>query len=250
MTQPTVQAQSASAVAPQSSSLGFFGRVVGVIVSPKETFGHIARDPRPFAMLAFVSLVAAVGTAIFFRTEVGQLAWLDAAVRQREAFGAEVDDTQYAAMERIAGFMGYIVPVYSLVVGPLVTMILAGIIKAAFAIISGAEATFKQTLGVVAASGVVVLVQQCFVLPLNYFRETMTSATSLGAFLPMLPENSFPARFLGTIDLFLVWWVMVLAIGLGVLFRRPTRTIALTLFGIYLIIALAVATVTTMAGGS
>jgi hypothetical protein len=66
----------------------------------------------------------------------------------------------------------------------------------------------------------------------------------------MLPETSFPARFFGTIDLFLVWWVMVLAIGLGVLFRRPTKTIALTLFAVYLIIALAVATVTTMAGGS
>jgi hypothetical protein len=250
MTQPTVQASSASVAVPQTPSPGFLGRVVGIIFSPKETFTHIARDPRPFAMLAFVSIVAAVATAIFFRTEVGQLAWLDAAVRQREAFGAEVDDTQYAAMERIAGYMGYIVPLYSLVVGPIVTMILAGIIKAAFAVISGAEATFKQTLGVVAASGVVILVQQAFVLPLNYVRETMTSATSLGAFLPMLEENSFAARFLGTIDLFIVWWVMVLAIGLAVLFRRSTKTIALTLFGIYLLIALAVAGVTTMAGGS
>ncbi len=197
MSQPSVQSPSASAAVPQASTLGFVGRIVGVIFSPKETFAHIARDPRPFAMMAFVSIVAAVGTAIFFRTEVGQLAWLDAAVRQREAFGAEVDDTTYAAMERIAGYMGYIVPLYSLVVGPIVTMILAGIIKAAFAVISGAEATFKQTLGVVAASGVVVLVQQCFVFPLNYVRETMTSATSLGAFLPMLAEDSFAARFLG-----------------------------------------------------
>jgi hypothetical protein len=250
MTQPTVQAPSASAAAPSTPTLGFFGRVVGVIVSPKETFAHIARDPRPFAMLAFVSIVAAVGTAIFFRTEVAQLAWLDAAVRQREAFGAEVDDNTYAAMERIAGYMGYIVPLYALVVGPIVTMIIAGILKAAFAVISGAEATFKQTLGVVAASGVVILVQQCFVLPLNYVRESMTSATSLGAFLPMLAEDSFVARFLGTIDLFIVWWLIVMAIGLGVLFRRSTKTIALALFSIYLIIALGVATVTTMAGGS
>ena len=250
MTQPTVQAPSASAAVPPAPTLGFLGRVVGVIVSPKETFAHIARDPRPFAMLAFVSIVAAVGTAIFFRTEVAQLAWLDAAVRQREAFGAEVDDNTYAAMERIAGYMGYIVPFYALVVGPIVTMIIAGILKAAFAVISGAEATFKQTLGVVAAAGVVILVQQGFVLPLNYVRETMTSATSLGAFLPMLAEDSFAARFLGTIDLFLVWWLTVMAIGLGVLFRRSTTTIALTLYGIYLVIALAVAGVTTMAGGS
>jgi hypothetical protein len=250
MSQPTVQAQAASVAVPQGPTLGFFGRVVGVLVSPKETFAHIARDPRPWTMMAFVSIVAAIVTGVFFSTEVAKLAWLDAAVRQSETFGGEVNDAQYANMERIAGFMGYIVPLYSLVVGPIFTLILAGIIKGVFAVISGAEATFKQTLGVVAASGVVILVQQLFVLPLNYARETMTSATSLGALLPMLPEASFLSRFLGTIDLFLVWWVMVLAIGLAVLFRGLTKTIALTLFSIYLLIALAVAGVTTMAGGS
>ena len=40
------------------------------------------------------------------------------------------------------------------------------------------------------------------------------------------------------IDLFIVWWVIVLAIGLGVLYRRRTQPIAITLFGVYTVIAL------------
>ena len=39
------------------------------------------------------------------------------------------------------------------------------------------------------------------------------------------------------IDLFLVWWVVVLAIGLAVLYRRRTGPVALSLLGAYVGIA-------------
>ena len=74
------------------------------------------------------------------------------------------------------------------------------------------------------------VVQQVFVTPLNYMRESMSSATNLSVFLPMLDESSFVAKLLGTIDLFLVWWVFILAIGLSVLYRRKTSSIATGLF--------------------
>ena len=35
------------------------------------------------------------------------------------------------------------------------------------------------------------------------------------------------------IDLFLIWWLLVLAIGLAVLYRRKTQPIALALYGVY-----------------
>ena len=60
----------------------------------------------------------------------------------------------------------------------------------------------KQVFAVVVHSGVVISVAQVFGLPLAYARETMSGATNLAVFLPFLDENSFPARFLGAIDLF------------------------------------------------
>jgi hypothetical protein len=62
-------------------------------------------------------------------------------------------------------------------------------------------------------------------------------------FVPMLEETSFVTIFLGTINLVLVWWVLSLAIGLGVLYRRRTGPIATALLFIYVVIALIVAMV-------
>ena len=40
--------------------------------------------------------------------------------------------------------------------------------------------------------------------------------------------------FLGSVDFFWLWWFVSLSIGLGVLYKRPTRGIAISLIGIYL----------------
>jgi hypothetical protein len=57
----------------------------------------------------------------------------------------------------------------------------------------------------------------------------------------MLDESSFLAKLLGTIDLFLIWWVVVLSIGLAVLFKRKTGPVAAGLFIVYGVIAVIVA---------
>jgi hypothetical protein len=65
--------------------------------------------------------------------------------------------------------------------------------------------------------------------------------TSLGALVPMLEETTLVARFLGGIDLFTVWWLMVLALGLAALYPPPARRIAAGLIGGYAAVALAMA---------
>jgi hypothetical protein len=62
-------------------------------------------------------------------------------------------------------------------------------------------------------------------------------------FVPFLDENSFLSRLLGTIDLFQIWWLVVLAIGLGVLYKRRTGPIATSLLTVYAVIILAIAAV-------
>ena len=71
----------------------------------------------------------------------------------------------------------------------------------------------------------------------------MTSSTNLGVLLPMLDDRSFLALLLGTIDLFRVWLVIVLAIGLGVVYKRKTGPIAVAFFILYALIAVAYAAI-------
>jgi hypothetical protein len=92
-------------------------------------------------------------------------------------------------------------------------------------------------------------VQQIFIFPLNYARESMSSATNLGLLVPFLDEGNLLARFLGTIDLFIIWWLVVLSIGIGVLFRRKTAPIFWSFMGVYVVIALVIALVMRGASG-
>ena len=115
------------------------------------------------------------------------------------------------------------------------------ILYAVFNAAMGGTATYKQVFTVVVHAGPIGLLSQLFTVPLNYFRGTMTSSTNLGVFLPMLPEQSFAARLLSMIDLFLIWQLVVLSIGLAVLYRRRTQPIATALLILYALIALVIA---------
>ena len=52
------------------------------------------------------------------------------------------------------------------------------------------------------------------------------------------------------IDLFIVWNLVVSAIGLGVLYRRKTGPIFWSLMGVYVVIVLAIAGVMRAFGGA
>jgi hypothetical protein len=84
----------------------------------------------------------------------------------------------------------------------------------------------------------------------NYFRGSMGSVANLGALLPMLPEKSFAGGLLGMVDVFLVWYIVVLAIGLAVLYRRRTQPIAISLLSVYAVIAIVVALIKSRVGGA
>jgi len=114
----------------------------------------------------------------------------------------------------------------------------------------GGDAKFKQVFAVVCHSGVVISLAQIFGLPLAYARGSLSSATNLAVFLPFLDESSFAARFLGAIDLFYIWWIVSLSIGLGVLYRKRTASIATTMLVVYAVIALLIAAIRTALSGA
>jgi hypothetical protein len=163
--------------------------------------------------------------------------------------GQEIPEAQWAGMEKMAPYMG-LISVGTTLFAPVIWLIIAGLLFAVFNAALGGDSSFKQVYAVVVHSTVVTVVQQFFVMPLNFVRESMSSATNLSVFLPMLDESSFLAKFFGTIDLFMVWWVIVLAIGLSVLYRRKTGPIAIGLFSVYVIVAIIYAAVTAGRAGA
>jgi hypothetical protein len=225
-------------------------RFAGVITSPKATFEAVAAHPRWFGMLAVVTLVVAVGVSLPMTTQAGRQSALDTQVRQMENFGVQVSDDMYAQMSRRMWIAPYQTFASILIVSPIITVIIAGILFGLFTAIVGGQATFKQLFSVYVHSTVISALAQFFMGPLNYFRGSTSSATNLAVMLPMIDENSFVGRLLGMVDLFVIWWLVALAIGLAVLYRRRTQPIAITLLGVYVVIIVCVAAVMSALGGS
>ncbi len=225
-------------------------RIVGVLLAPKATYAGVAARPRVLGALAVVLLVSMAGTFAFLSTDIGKQAMVDQQIRTMESFGVKMTDAAYDRIEQTADRGRYFAVLGQLVSLPLMALVIAGIAFAVFNAVMGADATFKQVYAVVAHSGVVIAVQQLFVLPLDYARETMSSPTNLMVFLPFLDESSFVARLLGSIDLFVIWWGLNLAIGLGVLYHKRTAPIAITLIVVYVAIGLIIAAVKTATSGA
>lgn len=219
-------------------------RFIGIITSPRATFEGVVARPRWLGMFVLTVVIIAAGAALPLTTEAGKQAALDQQVSSMEAFGVEVSDETYENMRRGMGNAAYTTAGSILVFSLVVSLILAGVLWAIFNAAMGGDATYKQILAVLIHAGVISALGQMFTGPINYFRGAVTSATSLGALLPMLDDQSFVGKLAGMIDIFIVWWLIVLAIGLAVLYRRRTQPIAYTLFGIYAVIIIAIAAIT------
>ena len=234
-------ANSTIAAGSTPAPMNVFARFIGVITAPKATFESVVAHPKILGMLVLTTAIVAFGAALPMMTDAGKQAALDQQVSQLESFGMQVSDEQYEGMRKGIAIAPYTTAISVAVATPIILAILAGILFAVFNAAMGGEATYKQVYAVLVHAGVISALGQLFTGPVNYFRGSTSSPTTLSALLPMLDDTSFIGKLAGMIDLFVIWWVIVLAIGLAVLYRRRTQPIAMTLFGIYALIAVSIA---------
>jgi hypothetical protein len=230
---------------PTAAAKSLPARVLGVLFAPRATYADVAAHPRWLGVFLTVFLVSAAASVALLSTEVGRNAVIDQQVAARPMTQAQIDQ-----MEKFAPYFVYITPAFQLVAFAGIGLLVAGLSFAVFNAMLGGDATFKQVFAIVCHSGVVLAALSLFTTPLAYVRESLSSATNLGVFLPFLDESSFLARLLGSIDLIFIWWMLSLAIGLGVLYRKRTGPIAITLLAVYAVIAVIIAAIKMASTGA
>jgi hypothetical protein len=235
----------------------------GVIRHPRVTFTAILQAPSWAPVLVATTTITFLCGMGFLRTEVGRQALVDQWERTAIAFGQPVDDASYARMEETAadGSFSVLYPAATaLANGPVLVIAISGVLFFVLNRRSGADRgneredlsgpRYLHLLTVVSYAGVILALRQVIATPVDYVRESIASPTTLVQFFAMLDESSPLARFLGVIDLFVVWWIVVLAIGVSVLYQRPTRRLALAFTGAYVALALLAALAMAVSGGT
>jgi len=210
---PAPDAQPVAKVSP-------FGRIIGVLFSPKATFEDIVRKPScllPLILLAVLGLIAAVGInqKMNWRDYISQQIEKSPAAAQ---LSSEQKEQRIEAGAKIAPISAYAFGVPAPVI---VVLVIALIMWGAYNLLAGAGLNYKTSLAIVSHAFVPAMVGNIlffivlFLKPYGTLDLENPVATNVAAFLP---EDS--AKWLvaltKNLDIFILWMTLLIAIGFAV----------------------------------
>jgi hypothetical protein len=222
-------------------------RVTGVLTHPRATMAEVVRHPAFITTWAVVLLVVAVCGGLLLSTAVGEQALVDERVRVVEALGGRVDDAEYARLKASPPVSVYLTSGGRLLLTPPLTLLVAAGL-AALARLDGVHVTFVTALAIAVHATVVLALQQVIATPVHYLYESLTSPTNVAGVIRVFDEGSWPARLFGTIDVFGVWWMWLLSVGVAAATGRPARRYVWRLLAVYVGVAAFVAAIFAFAG--
>ena len=219
----------------QGSEKNFIAKWIGVYFSPAETFASIDKKPDwflPLLVLALISVVSVLLIAPELQNQQVQMA-IDRGMSEDEA---------YDSIGASSAFMKYLLPVFSVVGVFILTFILAGIFYVLFNFMMGGDSTYKKVLSVYCYIGLAVgSVGTIVMTPLIKLKGSMDVQTSFAAFLSSDMKDQFLYKLLAKFDIFTIWQVVLLIIGLGVIYkysRGKAATGVLVLWGIWIVVSI------------
>ena len=223
-------------------------RVTGVLMHPRATMAEVVRHPAFMTTWIVVLLAVAVCGGLLLSTPVGRQALVDERVRVTEALGRRVDDAEYARLQANPPMSVYMTSGGRLLLTPPVTLLVAAGLFA-LARLDGAATPFVTALAIAVHATVVLALQQIVATPLHYLHGALTSPTNVAGLLQVFDEGSLPARLFGTIDVFGLWWLWLLSLGLAAATGRPARRYVVRLLAVYVGVGAIVAAVFAVMGG-
>jgi hypothetical protein len=230
---------------------GLPARLTGMLLRPRATLqAAIAAGAGAVAVTWLTILAVCLASGAWLLTQpVGRQAVVDEQVRVIEALGGRVDDASYRAWQASPPWRTYFTSGGRALLLPITTVLVAAGLFL-FARRHAPGVRYLAALSVAVHASVVLAAQQVVATPVHALRESLTSPFNLAALLPFFDEGSLPARVLGTVELFGLWWAVLLALGAAALTGRRARTYVGPVVGGYVGVAAVVAGIVVLMGGS
>jgi hypothetical protein len=212
-------------------------RIFGVFYEPGKVFADVAEKPRwglaplLISILAGLALVYAISSHIGWETTIRQTL----ANNPRTAeLPAEQREKAIETGTKIASFAGWIGAALG---APFGVLIIAGVLTGLFNGLLGTELKFAQTFAITAYALVVRVLLTGLLILLVYLKppeefNIQVSPFSPAAYMNRLENPKWLMSLAGSLDLFTIWSIVLLAIGFSVASRKLSFTKALTAIAI------------------
>lgn len=211
-------------------------RVFGVFYEPGKVFADVAERPRwlvpiILAILFGLSLTYAISSHIGWEMTIRQTLANNPRVAEMPADQREKAVATGAKFASIAGWVGAVVG------PPFFTLIIAGILTGIFNGLVGTELKFKQMFAISAYAFLVRGVYSLLLILIMYLKppeefNIAVSPFSPAAYMSRQDNPKWLMSLAGSLDLFTLWTIVVLAIGFAAAAKKLSFSKSLTTIGI------------------
>ena len=210
----------ASASTPSEASTGSdnsFGRIFGAIFSPKPTFESIVRRPT-WIVPVLLGCILFIAVVFVFTQRGGWPSFFQKQMADNSRIQQMTSEQRENVMEKqlkYAPMFGYFEGV---VIPPLGAVITAAVLLGIFNLTGSTQTTFKVSLAIVAFAWSPWLIHGLLSVLILFLKDPATVdlqnivASNPGAFLSETSPK-WLAALLGSIDIFSIWTLFLLAIG-------------------------------------
>jgi hypothetical protein len=214
-----------------------FQRIIGVIFSPDATFASIAKRPDWVVPLLFLLITSlAAGIIMAPRIDFGS------ATREAMEQQKNVPQEQIEKAVRLTNSFGkvatYLAPVFSLII----LLIVAGVLLLAFRLFGG-EGDFKQAFSVTCYASIPTIIKSVVTLAIILAKGGIIPAQALATlvrsnlgFLADYKASPMAFALLTSIDIFSIWFLVLMIIGFAYLARVSKAKSAVIIVSLWLVV--------------
>lgn len=186
--------------------LSFIKRLIGIVLSPEETMKTLAQKPRFLFPFLAVGLGMLLLYLIRYPLYVDYLRMVsETAIAQQNT---QVTPEQLEASLKFGTIFGL---VFTPIGAIAMWLILTGVMFVGTKILKG-EGSFKQFMSITGYAYVIMILYFILSAGVSFFSGELMLNTTLGIFVPDL-KGSYLYGFLRSIDLFNIWYYVVMSIG-------------------------------------
>jgi hypothetical protein len=213
---------------PAPEPMSFPARLLGVFISPGETFADIARKPDFIAPL-ILSVMAAVAVTETMLAKIGMERIVRASIQQSSRASTMSADQMEQAVRQGAAVGGVIAHIAGFLGTPIFLLFIAGLGLLILNLILGAPAKFKTTFSVAAYANLPTVIGASMAIALilfgdpEQFNPRNFIPSNVGFFLS--PQGTSKPLYMlaSSLDIFTLWVLILLGLGFSEASARKAR---------------------------
>ena len=231
---------------PEEKPMGGASKIMNTFFEPRKVFESL--KIKPTWLVPFI-IAALLGIGFFYYTYPFIMAQQVEKIQENERIPEEQKERIIERMtERDHP------PIWQLSFAPIGTLVSFVVVAAAlffvFNVLLGGDSNYRRVLSVYSYSSLIAIPAMIVKFPLIMMKENLNVQTSLALLLSPNTKDSFVYKVFSSFDIFTIWQVILVSMGLGVMYKYGTKKAFTAVFILWVIWILLKSGLSSVFGGA